>query len=267
MFLLHVRFKVDCEIAEDQQEAIWRELPGNPVRLSDAGDSTHFLVPFAHGGAAALLHSVSRELSFSFVEDYGAVRIYDLQVVRDDEGDDGDEEIEDLEDYEEFHLGDWWAQYAGPRGVEGWHGFRRCGLLLVTDDERRDDCSVVNNVRRGLGPDHGAHWHGRNSIFLTFWHDQTVAKLAQGSLGRLLDASAFSAVYGFEMTNDFAAKHATCTLASWFSRGPGAAGHRPPHRPRPSGPGLPRLTRPTKPKSFQVETKSRRRSKSDLPRT
>ena len=222
-------------------------------------------------GAAALVHRISRELDQGYVEDYGVVRMYDLEIIRDIDDADNDDYEEDPreedaseedENEDGFDLREWWGQFARQRQPGGRPGFRRCGLLLVTDEERREDCRLIGEVRRTLGRDHVAHWHGRNSIFLTFWHDQEIATVLQGSsLGRLVRSRNSRGVYGFELTNDCAAKHVPSTLAAWFDRGPGSGGPPkiPPRRPRPSGGDLPRLSSRAKVKSFQVETRTRRR--------
>lgn len=230
--LLHVRFKVSSDIAKEQFDCIWEEMNPKTVQLLDGGDTAHFLVPQAQG-ASLLLYQLRSVLDQSLVADYGVVEVAGMTFVEaaDNSPDGLRDEYEDDSAELEFSLADWWAQVGPPSNPES--GFRRRGLLLITDDERAENCRLITQIRRHLGPGHLPHWHGRESLFLTFWGTGKLdGLLDSGLLGKAVRNHVFAGAYAFDLTNDYAAKHGrTSTLASWFDRGPSfGGGGRPPNR-------------------------------------
>jgi len=223
VYLVYVRFSVSCELANEPLEALWDELP-ECIELSRSGNTAHYLVVYHHI-AASLEGLLSEPLSHSLVDDYAIIgiggRCSAMLRKPDPVTEDGLDEYYDSDDLRS------WLSYYSPADC-GRPGFRRCGLLLFTRDERREDSKAISKLRRLLGESHTPHWHGRNSLFLTFWGHSSIEGLFDtGMIAQAVNDRAFSECLAFELRADYATRHgANSTLAGAFTRDPSSASRR-----------------------------------------
>jgi len=212
MMLVHVCFKVSCEIADDAFSEILDQVGGDPWVVSEGGNTAHILVPFTRG-AAMLAHQARGALSHSLVSDFAIVSALGLTYFEPGEEEDANEYLT---------LGEWWSDNA-PADART-PGFRRWGLLLDFEEERQDGSKALASIRRHLGPNHKAHWHGRESIFLTFWDGDARHFIETGPVAKAVRHSEFAGAYLFELANDFIADRLG-SLSSWFAEDPSASDH------------------------------------------
>lgn len=202
--LLHVRFKVAVDNAEQQFHALFDETGDDAFLLSASGDTAHFLIPNFFG-----IHAIDH-----VVPDYDA---YDASFIISGFDQEGDEDEGDV-DTTPLELAHWWGQVRRAPYRRG-PGFHRRALLILTDGERRENSRILEKIQRMLGPDSSRQWHGRDSILFTFWDSGYGATVQSGQLGRALEHGEIYAAYLFDLTRDFAAMHDNMsTMATWFAR-------------------------------------------------
>ena len=217
IFLIHVKFSMAYEYAAKQLDGIWDAAGPETVLLPGSGDAAHFLAHH-YKTAGSLERQLKDFLSDDLVSDYSIVEIgarcleHEASPALEENDEDEDDEYPSVRD---------WIWRHGP-AFPAEERLHRRGLLLNWEEEMRHDAKPVATVRKLLGINHCPHWHGRNSIFLTFWADSMVmTSLTSGKLARALEHSSFSACTSFDLMTDFVTKHGSIsTLASWFRSSP-----------------------------------------------